>query len=162
MFETYFSSKRTISKKKHTRTLFKKKSQENILQCFLVFLIFLIFFLPPPSFDNEWKANDSIWLLMRSPISLFTAVCIVTYVLRNGVSTDCPFSLNESGIDTLYRIICTCTLCTYTYICYMTYRTLNPGYTLPYIPIRILYHTKLQTQFAISRLQPSMLTTYCN
>ena len=51
----------------------------------------------------------------------------------------------------LYPIICTCTSCTYTYILYipyMAYRT--PGYTLPYIPIRILYHTKLQTLFTIS------------
>ena len=29
----------------------------------------------------------------------------------------------------------------------MAYRTLDPGYTLPYIPIRILYHTKLETLF---------------
>ena len=31
----------------------------------------------------------------------------------------------------------------------MAYRTLDPGYTLPYIPIRVLYHTKLQTLFTI-------------
>ena len=50
----------------------------------------------------------------------------------------------------LYRIICTCTLCTYTYTRYMAYRTLDPRYTLPYIPIRVLHHTKLQTLFTIS------------
>ena len=33
----------------------------------------------------------------------------------------------------------------YTYICYVAYRTLDPRYTLPYIPIRVLCHTKLQT-----------------
>ena len=38
---------------------------------------------------------------MRSPINLFTAVCTVTYVLRKGVSADCPFGWNESGIGTL-------------------------------------------------------------
>ena len=32
----------------------------------------------------------------------------------------------------------------------MAYRTLDPGYTLPYIPIRVLYHTKLQTLFTIT------------
>ena len=32
----------------------------------------------------------------------------------------------------------------------MAYRTLDLGYTLPYIPIRILYHTKLQTLFTTS------------
>ena len=54
----------------------------------------------------------------------------------------------------LYRIICICTLCTctytYTYTRYMAYRTLDPRYTLPYIPICVLYHTKLQTLFTIS------------
>ena len=35
-------------------------------------------------------------------------------------------------------------------ICYMAYRTLDPRYTLPYIPIRVLHHTKLQTLFTIS------------
>ena len=32
-------------------------------------------------------------------------------------------------IVALYRIICTCTLCTYTYTRYMAYRTLDLGYT---------------------------------
>ena len=32
----------------------------------------------------------------------------------------------------------------------MAYRTLDPRYTLPYIPIRVLHHTKLQTLFTIS------------
>ena len=32
----------------------------------------------------------------------------------------------------------------------MAYRTLDPRYTLLYIPIRVLYHTKLQTLFTIS------------
>ena len=36
------------------------------------------------------------------------------------------------------------------YICYMAYRTLDPRYTLLYIPIRVLYHTDLQTLFTIS------------
>ena len=31
----------------------------------------------------------------------------------------------------------------------MAYWTLDPRYTLPYIPIRVLYHTKLQTLFTI-------------
>ena len=33
---------------------------------------------------------------------------------------------------------------------YMEYRTLDPKYTLPYIPIRVLFHTSLQTLFTIS------------
>ena len=35
-------------------------------------------------------------------------------------------------------------------VLYMAYRTIEPRYTLPYIPIRVLHHTKLQTLFTIS------------
>ena len=43
----------------------------------------------------------------------------------------------------------------------MAYRTLDPRYTLLYIPIRVLYHTKLRTLFSISSYHShlSMLTT---
>ena len=60
------------------------------------------------------------------------------------------FRFNLCSSVALYHTICTCTLRTYTYICYMAYRTLDPRYTLPYIPIRVLHHTKLLTLFTIS------------
>ena len=64
----------------------------------------------------------------------------------------------------LYHTICTYTLRTYTYICYMAFSTLDLRYTLQYILIRVLYHTKLQTLFTTSshHCHSSMLTTYCN
>ena len=43
----------------------------------------------------------------------------------------------------------------------MAYRIPDPRYTLSYILIRVLYHTKLQTLFTINS-PLSMLTTYCN
>ena len=39
---------------------------------------------------------------------------------------------------------------TYTYISYIAYRTLDPRYTLQYIPIRVVDHTKLQTLFTVT------------
>ena len=50
------------------------------------------------------------------------------------------------------------------YICCMAYRTLDLRYTLLYILICVLHHTKLQTLFIASsyHFNLCMLTTYCN
>ena len=61
-----------------------------------------------------------------------------------------PYFQEGMGNVALYHTICTCTLCAFTHICNMEYRTLDPRYTLPYILIRVLYYTKLHTLFTIS------------
>ena len=96
------------------------------------------FFITDQSFLQSFLQSKTDFVLIFRFILRF---CYIQQILR------------EFGIVysvALYHTICTCTLRTYIYICYMAYRTLDPRYTLLYIPIRVLYHTKLQTLFTIS------------
>ena len=105
----------------------------------------------------------SITAKLMQCVTLAPSECVVSTSLLDADFIDENTQL-QFRIVALNHTICTYTSRTYTYICYMVYRTLDLRYTLHYILIRVLYHTKLQTLFTTSsyRGHSSMLTTYCN